>query len=119
MRAEFENDPMLPRRLDYDGRTYRPRCERASEIKVNGQLLLARLSNEFPESSPQLVKFPSGSFIIELEVRGEAYVIEFVVGQGYGLSKRKRTGYAWRGVETFATLSELERGLRKLLATPQ
>jgi TonB-dependent receptor len=22
MRAEFENDPMLPRRLDYDGRTY-------------------------------------------------------------------------------------------------
>jgi outer membrane receptor protein involved in Fe transport len=22
MRAEYENDPMLPRRLDYDGRTY-------------------------------------------------------------------------------------------------
>jgi len=22
MRAEFENDPSLPRRLDYDGRTY-------------------------------------------------------------------------------------------------
>jgi outer membrane receptor protein involved in Fe transport len=21
-RAEYENDPMLPRRLDYDGRTY-------------------------------------------------------------------------------------------------
>jgi len=86
---------------------------------LNGQLLQAHLSSEFPESSPQLVKFSSGSFIIDLEVRGEAYVIEFVVGQGYGLSKQKRTGYAWRGVETFGTLSELERGLRKLLITPQ
>jgi hypothetical protein len=86
---------------------------------VNGQLLLTRLSNEFPESSAQLVKFPSGSFIIDLELRGEAYVVEFVDGQGYGLSKRKRSGYAWRGVETFKSFSELERSLRKLLTTPQ
>jgi hypothetical protein len=82
---------------------------------LSGQLLLAQLSREFPESGAQLVKFSSGSFIIDLEVHGEAYVIEFVVGQGYGLSKRKRTGYAWRGVETFKTLAELESRVRKLM----
>jgi hypothetical protein len=85
---------------------------------LNGQLLLARLSNEFPGSNPQLVKFPSGSFIIDLELRGETYVVEFVVERGYGLSKRKRTGYTWRGVESFETFSALEHGLRKLLTAP-
>ena len=85
---------------------------------MSGQQLLARLSTEFPESSLQLVRFPSGSFIIDLEVRGEAYVVEYVIGRGYGLSKRKQTGYAWRGVKTFETLPELERGLRSLVTTP-
>jgi hypothetical protein len=84
---------------------------------LSGQLLLSQLSREFPESGAQLVKFSSGSFIIDLDVHGEAYVIEYVVGQGYGLSKRKRTGYAWREVKTFRTLLELECGLRKLKTT--
>ena len=86
---------------------------------MSGQQLLARLASEFPQSNPRLVKFTSGSYLIDLQVRGKAYIIEYVVGQGYGLSKQSRSGYGWQGVdEAFENLSELERGVRDLMMSP-
>jgi outer membrane receptor protein involved in Fe transport len=35
-RAEYENDPMLPRRLDYDGRTYRATLRADFQSARNG-----------------------------------------------------------------------------------
>ena len=86
---------------------------------MNGQLLHARLSSEFPQSSPRLNEFPSGSFMIDLDVRGEPYVIEYVVGEGYGLSKQKRATFGWEEVdESFETGEDLERKLRKQMMAP-
>lgn len=85
---------------------------------MSGQLLLSRLSSEFPESSPRLVRFPSGSFIIELEIRGAPYVLEYVFGKNYGLSRRARGGYAWKAVQPFDSVSDLEQGVRKLVTGP-
>ena len=57
--------------------------------------------------------------MIDVEVRGETYVIEYVVGKGYGLSKQSGAVFGWEGVdEAFGTLAELELGVRKLMATP-
>jgi hypothetical protein len=89
------------------------------ETSLSGQLLLARLTSEFPQSNPRLVKFNSGSYLIDLQVRGKAYLIEYVVGQGYGLSKQSGSGYGTQGAdEAFENLSELERSVRKLMTTP-
>ena len=83
---------------------------------MSGQLLLSRLSSEFPDCEPRLVKFVSGSFLIDLKVRGKAYVIEYVVGQGYGLSKQKGRVYGWQAVdEAYDTLAELESRVLELL----
>ena len=85
-------------------------------IESNGQILQWRLFNEFPYSRPRLVLFPAGSFVIEMNVRGKTYVIEYVAGRGYGLSKRRRVGYGWQPVdEPFDTLPALESGVRKLM----
>lgn len=86
---------------------------------MNGQILQARLSSEFPQSSPRLKEFPSGSFMIDLQMRGEAYVVEYVVGQGYGLSRQKGASFGWEGVEeSFETIEDLERAVRKVMAAP-
>jgi len=57
--------------------------------------------------------------MIDLDVHGETYVIEYVIGKGYGLSKQSGTVFGWEGVdEAFETLSELELGVRILMTTP-
>jgi hypothetical protein len=90
-----------------------------AEVELSGLILVSRLSSEFPGSNPRLKEFPSGSFMIDLVVSGENYVIEYVVGKGYGLSKQSGAVFGWEGVdEEFETLSELELGVRKLMTTP-
>ena len=86
---------------------------------MSGELLLSRMNSKFPESGPELLRFPSGSFMIECQVRGITYVIEYVDGQGYGLSRQRGKRYRWEFVdEAYRTLADLEEGLRKLMSPP-
>ena len=86
---------------------------------MGGELLLSRMASEFPESGAELLRFPSGSFMIEFRVRGVTYVIEHVEGQGYGLSRQRGKRYRWEFVdEAYRTLADLEQRLRKLMTPP-
>ena len=54
--------------------------------------------------------------MIDLVANGENYVIEYVAGKGYGLSRQREAVFGWEGVEEeFESLSELELGVRKLM----
>lgn len=87
-----------------------------AETESSAQMLQWRLFNEFPYSHPRLTWFPAGSFVIEMNVRGRTYVIEYVEGLGYGLSRLRRNGYGSKPVdETFGTMQELESGVRRLM----
>lgn len=91
-------------------------AEASLETCVSGELLLSRLVSDFPQCHPRLLRFPSGSFLIDFEVRGATYIIEYVDGQGYGLSRQRGKRYRWEFVdEAFRTLPELEDSVRKLM----
>lgn len=67
-----------------------------------------RLLREFPESRPNLTEFPSGDFMIDIEVNGVQFVAEYVVGKGFGFSKTQEATFGWEGVEqSFATIEGL------------
>lgn len=57
--------------------------------------------------------------MIDLNVRGEIYVIEYLVGKGYGLSRQKGATFGWEGVEEcFESVEDLELGVRRLVMAP-
>ena len=83
---------------------------------MNGEVLRARLSAEFPRTNPRLIAFPSGSFMLDLDMRGETYVIEYVAGLGCGISKQSDATFGWEGVETvLETTAQLENRIRDLM----
>jgi hypothetical protein len=85
-------------------------------VNMNGQPLQARLSFECPHSNPRLTEFPSGSFMIDLDVHGEVYVIEYVVGQGCGLSRPSTATLGFEGAEgQFETVEDLVGRIRRLM----
>ncbi len=71
---------------------------------------LSRLSSRFPESNPKLTPFPSGAFMIDLEIQKEALVIEYLPSFGkFGVSKLSTAVFGWEGVENaFDTADEVE-----------
>jgi len=83
---------------------------------AEGRLLSARLRAEFSEISLKLIEFPSGAFMIDLNIRGEIYVIEQIGGQGYGLSRQKDATFGWEGVDhQFDDIDTLCLCIRQLL----
>jgi hypothetical protein len=58
-----------------------------------------RLLQEFPESRPRLTEFPTGAFMMDVQINDVPYVAEYVVGQGYGFSRTREATFGWEGVE--------------------
>jgi len=72
--------------------------------------LYLRLIKSFPECSPKLTEFPSGSFMIDIKLGGEDFVIEHDREKGYGFSKVSNATYGCEGADKwFATIEEIER----------
>jgi hypothetical protein len=89
-------------------------------MSIDGKSLQRRLLVEFPQCKPVLLEFPSGAFMIDLVVRDEGYVVEYLVGHGFGLSKLKTAVFGWEGYEeSFDTAEALEHRIRKLVALQQ
>jgi hypothetical protein len=70
--------------------------------------LIIQIFTEFPESNPKLTDFPSGAFMIDIQINNVSYVAEYVVGQGYGFSKTREATFGWEGVEkAFQSIDQL------------
>jgi hypothetical protein len=90
---------------------------RVERMSSPGERLRDRLTTELPQTLPRLTDFPSGSFMIDLNLDQEIYVIEHVVGQGFGLSAQKTATFGWEGVaQTFATVEALEAAVKSLVS---
>jgi len=71
-----------------------------SEKNSRGELLRNRIQRRFPSCGPRLVEFPSGAFMIDIDLQGETYVVEYVPRFGtYGLSKMSTATFGWEGYE--------------------
>jgi len=75
---------------------------------MTAQDLYSRLLKDFPESRPRLTEFPTGAFMIDVQIKGVSYVAEYLVGQGYGFSRTQEATFGWEGVErAFPTIEAL------------
>jgi hypothetical protein len=75
---------------------------------------LHRWIEQHPAMSPKLTTFPSGAFMIDVNIDGEAQVLEFVPGRGFGISRKKTAMFGSEGVEhEFATFDEAEAYIHK------
>jgi len=55
--------------------------------------------------------------MLDLEIAGVPHVAEYLVGQGYGVSRTRTATFGWEGVEQqFETISELANYLTTQLA---
>ncbi|ATC63307.1 hypothetical protein CMV30_04685 [Nibricoccus aquaticus] len=70
---------------------------------------LSRLCARLPHSQPKLAVFPSGAFMIDLTIKQEMHVIEYLPSLGFGVSRAATAVYGWEGVENaFTTTAEVE-----------
>jgi hypothetical protein len=67
-----------------------------------------RLLKEFPESRPRLTEFPSGGFMIDVQIYGVPYVAEY------------EATFGWEGVEqSFSSIEKLADEIFKRLRQEQ
>jgi hypothetical protein len=85
-------------------------------MKLTPEEHLSRVLARFPRSNPKLTGFSSGEFMIDLEIRGEALVIEYLPSfEKYGVSRVSTAVFGWEGVEnTFDTFEEVESYLTEI-----
>jgi len=82
---------------------------------ITPEKLLRQLRSRVPELVYELHTFPSGAFMVEIDVRGKAYVVEFLPGMGLGVSNRDRAVFGWEGVDTaFETVDGVVECISKL-----
>lgn len=82
----------------------------------NGRAIHEWLSGRAPSSVPQLTEFPSGAWIIDIDVRSVQYAIEFSKRLGVvGVSKVADAVYGFEGFDqSFGTAEDLKKHLDTL-----
>jgi hypothetical protein len=80
---------------------------------MDPRLALERIASSLPSLSVKLDEFPSGSFMIDVPIGDEVWVIEYSVRQPcFGLSRMSTAGYGFEGYEEI--YDEIETLLERL-----
>jgi hypothetical protein len=88
------------------------------EAGTPGRTIANRVRLRWPSLPVKLDEFPSGAFMLDLELSGETYVVEYLPSFGkYGLSRLSTASYGWEGFEEeFSDVEHLFERLGDLVA---
>ena len=82
---------------------------------IQGSPLTSRLARELPGCQPRLDTLSNGAFLIDIHVKGQAFVIEYFPRQRLGLSRLRASGFGWEGVDSeFVSEEDLLRHIASL-----
>lgn len=83
--------------------------------EIQGPPLTSRLERELPACHPRLDTLTNGAFLIDIHVKGQAFVIEYYPRQRLGLSRLRPSGFGWEGVDSeFSSEEDLLRHIASL-----
>src|SRR5690349_6517498 len=70
----------------------------------------SRIRAAFPLSRPTVTNFPSGAFMIDVQIGDEVHVVEYLPSlAGFGVSRRSTAVFGWEGVEhAFESMADVE-----------
>ena len=83
--------------------------------EIHGPPLASRLERELPGCQPRLDALSNGAFLIDIHVKGQAFLIEYYPRQRLGLSRLRASGFGWEGVDSeFISEEDLLRHIASL-----
>ncbi len=62
--------------------------------------LAQRLECEIPACHPRLDPLANGAYLIDLTIKGEAFVVEYYPRVGLGISRLRPSGYGWESLDS-------------------
>lgn len=82
--------------------------------------LARQLAEMDPRTDPKVTSFPSGALLLDVNVRGRAYVFEYFPSlQGFGVSSLDSAVFGWEGVDVqFNDFESAKSYLIDLLSRP-
>ena len=91
-----------------------------TEPKHEGKALTERLRLRFPVINPRLTAFPSGAFMVDINLDGNSYVVEYLPSIGVlGLSRLDTAVFGWEGFdEALSTEIDLQARIEEILRGP-